>query len=127
MGTGYKGGTDYQHSISENIPIVSKDYSYSSGYFGKATNPKNTFVRIIESDDPAATGKDFYDKIAHGAIVEKLDNGKGEIASLQDGTIITFRPTTKSDTNPGIQINISQSSDDGGLKSQKIHFEKKED
>ena len=127
MGTGYKGGTLYQHSISENIPSVSKDYPYTNVYFGKATNTNNTFVRIIESDDPAAAGKDFYDKIAHGGIIEKLDNGKGEKVSMQDGTIITFRPTTKSDTNPGIQINISQSSDDGGLKSQKIHFKKKED
>lgn len=126
MGTGYKGGTSYQHSVSENIPNVSKSYNYSNGYFGQPTNPKNTFVRIIESDDPTATGKDFYDKIAHGAIVESLKNGKGEKASMQDGTVITFRPTTKSDSNPGVEINISGSSNHDGLKSQKIHFELKE-
>lgn len=127
MGTGYKGGTEYQHSISENIPAVSKDYDYSNGYFGKPTNPKNTFVRIIESDDPVSTGKDFYDKIALGAKIEPLKNGKGEKASMQDGTVIIFRSITKSDNNPGVDINITKSSDNGGLKSQKIHFELKEE
>lgn len=127
MGTGFKGGTPYQYSVSQNISTIKKDYKIEDGYFGRATNKRNTYVRIIESEDPAATGKDFYDKIALGAKVEKLSNGKGEKASLQDGTIIVFRPTTKSDNNPAVEINITKSNDNGGLKSQKIHFEYKKE
>jgi len=48
---------------------------------------------------------------------------KGVITKMADGSIITFRPTTKSDNNPGVDINIEKSTDNGGLKKQKIHFE----
>lgn len=46
---------------------------------------------------------------------------------MADGSIITFRPTTKSDDNPGVDINISKSINSGGIKQQKIHFEKEDD
>jgi hypothetical protein len=121
MGVGYKGDATYYHSISENVPVLAKTYSLKNGYFGvKGTSEK---VRVIYSDDPAKTGKDFYDKIAYGGIESNLPNGKGVITKMADGSIITFRPTTKSDNNPGVDINIEKSSDNGGLKKQKIHFE----
>ena len=81
-------------------------------------------VRIIYCDDPATTGKDFYDKITHRGIKEALENRKGFKTTMTDGTIITFRPSTKSNNNPGVDINISKSDSHGNLKQQKIHFEK---
>ena len=46
---------------------------------------------------------------------------------MADGSIITFRLTTKSDNYPGVNINVSKSTDPGDIKQQKIHFGKEED
>lgn len=119
----YKGNAPRHYAITENVSSVAKDYLYHDGYFGVRGNGKQ--VRIIYSDDPAFTGKDFYDKIAYGGIEKDLENGKGKITKMADGTVITFRPTTKSDDNPGVDINIEYSSNHGKLKKQKIHFERK--
>lgn len=56
-----------------------------------------------------------------------LDNGKGKITYMADGSIITFRPITKSDNYPAVNINISRSTDYGGIKTQKIHFGKEDE
>ena len=45
---------------------------------------------------------------------------------MADGSVITFRPTTKSDNYPGVDINISKSTSSGDLKQQKIHFGKED-
>ena len=41
---------------------------------------------------------------------------------IADGTIITWRITSRSDDTPVVEINIKRSSHTGGLKAQKIHF-----
>jgi len=41
---------------------------------------------------------------------------------MEDGTVITMREVSSSDGSPAIDINISGSSDSGGLNDQKIHF-----
>lgn len=46
---------------------------------------------------------------------------------MADGSMVTFRPTTKSDDYPGVDINVIYSSNSGNLKQQKIHFGKKGD
>lgn len=46
---------------------------------------------------------------------------------MADRSIITFRATTKSDDYPGVDINISKSTDSGGIKQQKVYFGKKDD
>lgn len=127
MGVSYKGGAERYHSINDNVSKVSQSYDYNNGYFGEPGTGNK--VRIIYSDDPASTGKDFYDKIAYGGIETYLDEdnpSKGVKTEMADGTIITFRPTTKSDDNPGVDINIEYSNNHGDLKKQKIHFEKGE-
>lgn len=123
MGLGYKGGALSYYSISDNVSEVSKTFPLKNGYFGNAGN--NSKVRIIYSEDPNKTGKTFYDQIAYGGIESPLANGKGYKTNMADGTIITFRPTTSSDNNPGVDINIAKSNAHGDLKQQKIHFEKK--
>ena len=52
---------------------------------------------------------------------------------MADGSIITFRPITKSDNYLAVSdnylavnINISRSTDSGGIKTQKIHFGKED-
>jgi len=81
-------------------------------------------LRVIFDKDPATAGERFFDLIAYGGIEEFLPNGKGIKVSMADGTIITFRPKTKSDNYPGVTINVIKSKKHGDLKDQKIHFEK---
>ncbi|MDO5440570.1 MAG: hypothetical protein Q4F12_03425 [Erysipelotrichaceae bacterium] len=118
----YKGGASYYHNISENVNMVSHFYSYKDGYFGKKSKSKDNYVRIIESKNPLQTAKDFYDKIAYGGIENPLEGGKGHTTKMEDGTILTFRPTSSSDGSPAVDINIKGSDAHGKLKSQKIHF-----
>lgn len=124
MGVSYNGGSPKFHSISDNISSLKKSFKYNNGYFGE--NGTSNRVRIIYGNDPASIGKEFYDKISFGGIEKNLPNGKGKITYMADGSIITFRPTTKSDNYPGVDINISKSTDSGGIKQQKIHFEKED-
>lgn len=125
MGVHYKGGVTSYHSISDNVKTVANSYKYNKGYFG--VQGSGNRVRVIYSDNPASTGKDFYDKLAFGGVEKGLPNGKGKITYMADGSIITFRPTTKSDNYPGVDINISKSTSSGDLKQQKIHFGKEDD
>ena len=118
----YKGNAPRHYSITENVSNVAKTYQYKNGYFGEEGTSNR--IRIIFSDDPASAGKDFYDKIAYGGIEEDMPNGKGQTTKMADGTVISFRPTTKSDDNPAVGINIEYSDNHGNLKKQKIHFEK---
>lgn len=125
MGVSYKGVTLYYHSINDNISSVKNSFKYHNGYFGEQGTSSR--VRVIYGNNPASMGKYFYDKIAFGGIEKDLPNGKGKVTYMADGSIITFRATTKSDDYPGVDINISKSTDSGGIKQQKVHFGKKDD
>lgn len=118
----YKGGANYYRNICENLSTVSKSYQYSNGYFGKKSNPKDNYVRIIESSNVLETSEDFYNKITYGGTEKPLNGGKGFVSKMEDGTIITYRPVSSSDGSPAVDINIEKSIGSGGLKKQKIHF-----
>ena len=120
MGTGFKGGTYTHHSISDNLSALKSNYKYSKGYFGDKGKGRD-FTRNIVSDNPAKTAKEFYDIAAKGGI-EKTTS-KGKISKMADGTIFSYRETSSSDGTPVVEINIKYSTDNGGVKYQKIHFE----
>lgn len=120
----YKGNTSTYHSISDNIPSMKESYAYNNGYFGKIGKSRVTDIRQIDCSDPIRESKKFYDKLANGGIEEILPNGKGVITSMKDGTVITYRVITSTEGSPAVDINIKRSSDTGGIKKQKIHFEK---
>jgi hypothetical protein len=125
MGVSYKGGVQSYHGITDNLTGLKSSFKYKNGYFGdKGTSSQ---VRVIYGNDPVNIGKDFYKKISFGGIEKDLDNGKGKITYMADGSIITFRPITKSDNYPAVNINISRSTDSGGIKTQKIHFGKEDE
>ena len=128
MGLGYKGDTGHHHTIGENVPALTTDYPLTNGYFGSKGDSQDNIIRHIESADPSATAKDFYDKAAYGGveneILDKNGNVKGATTKMADGTVITWREVSNSDGSPAIDINIKYSSDSGGLKGQKIHFVK---
>lgn len=126
MGLGFKGDAGHYHSIRENLDTVKNAYGFNNGYFGEpsSSNVKNNRRNIV-SNDPQSTAKEFYDKIAYGGKENKLENGKGYMTSLKDGTIITWRPlSSSSDGSPAVDINIIYSTDHCGIKQQKIHFVK---
>lgn len=125
MGVSYKGKIQSYQSIGDNISNLKKSFKFVNGYFGERGSSSS--VRVIYGKDPISIGKEFYNKIAFGGIEKDLSNGKGKITYMADGSIITFRPITKSDNYPGVNINISKSTDSGGIKQQKIHFGKEED
>jgi hypothetical protein len=122
MGTGYKGGSKYYRSIGQNILLMLSKYAYNNGRFGVNSPSTGNKTRNISSDDPAATAKDFYDKIALGGIEKTYNNGALKITYMADGTIISTRKVSRSDGTPVVEINISRSTHTGGLKEQKIHF-----
>ena len=84
-------------------------------------------TRHIESKNPISTSTDFYNKLTHGAIEKNLPNGKGTVAKLADGTIVSYRKISSSDGTPAVDINIKRSKESGGIKQQKIHFVKEKD
>lgn len=70
------------------------------------------------------TAKKFYEAAGRGGI-EKV-YPKGKLTILSDGTIISYRKISTSDGTAVVEINIRQSSNNGGVKYQKIHFVKGE-
>lgn len=119
MGTGFKGGTVTQHSISNNISSLKSNYSYSNGYFGVQGHGRS-HTRNIISKNPIKTAKSFYNTAAKGGI-ETL-RGNLKYSKMADGTIISYRQVSKSDGTSVVEINIRYSTNTGGLKYQKIHF-----
>ena len=129
MGT-YKGGADHYHSISENIPIVIKDYPLFNGLFGELGEGRSLAIRNIKSDDPQATAKDFYDKLGHGGIESKLYYKDGSVKGLRvkmaDGSVLNWRPVSSSpDKSPAVDISVETIDNHGNIVTQKIHFIKR--
>ena len=128
MGT-YKGGADHYHRISENITRIRADYElHDDGLFGEPGNSKSSKIRNIRSDDPSATAKDFYDKLAYGGIEEPLykkdGSPNGWETKMADGSILNWRPVSSSDKSPAVDIFISSTDETGEITTQKIHFVK---
>ena len=119
MGTGYKGGATHYHSIGQNILITSSKYQYSNGRFGVSSPSTGNKTRNISSATPLDTAKDFYNKIAFGGTENVYNNGNRKITQMADGTIITWRKISSSDSTPVVEINISNSNHSGGVKNKK--------
>lgn len=123
---GFKGGTSIQHSIGDNLDDLKDNYDYREGYFGTPSARKNSRVRHIESGDPLATARDFYDRAAKGGLEEPLPNGRGVKTTMSDGTVVSMCEVSGSDKTPVVEIIVRRSDDSGGVKEQKIHFIRKE-
>lgn len=130
MGLSYKGGASHFHSLSENLDALKDNYPYNkdNGYFGNKGQSNDNHVRNISSPDPLAESKKFYDIVAHGGIessnYSKDNKVTSAITRLADGTVVTWRETSASDGTPAVDVNIKRSTDNGGIKRQKIHFVK---
>lgn len=125
MGTGFKGGSSHFHSIGENVPALRSrfDLNENTGYFGSPGRSSDKSIRNIGADDAVTVAMEFYDTAAYGGVEKNLPNGKGVYTEMRDGSVLTFRVASSSDGSPAVSINISSNStDNGGIKTQKIHF-----
>ena len=108
--------SEHISSLEDNAISMASDYPYDSkGYFGE----KGKNCRVISSDNPEKTSKDFYQKIGRGGTLSDLPNGKGTKTLLSDGTLIVHRLITSTKDSPAIEITVSGSTK---IKNQKIHF-----
>ena len=64
MGTGYKGGAPYYHSIAENLPELTNKYKFQKWYFGERGTSSQ--IRVMVCSDQYSESKAFYDKLAYG-------------------------------------------------------------
>ena len=132
MGTGNYGGfdntkgaknTSSKSTLNNNIKNTQKIYPLTAGgYFGQ--KGKNT--RVIETDNPILESKRFCRLIGKGGKIDKLNNNKGIKITLDDGTIISYRIITKTKNSPAIEINIKKCIEKTKVKTQKIHFIRRE-
>lgn len=56
---GYKDGASSFHGVCDNLDMLAGAFPLREGYFGRATRPNNSRVRIIESESPLETAREF--------------------------------------------------------------------
>ena len=125
MGLTYKGGAKHHHSLKENLQNHESNslFQRHGNHYGEI-NGKSAKVTTIKSNDPIKTAQEFFDKIGYGgkfminSSTGRLDQN---LVYMYDGTIIYYRVTSKSGS-PAISINVSNSRDNCGLRTHKIHF-----
>lgn len=117
---GKKSGSSNKTTFAGNAKKAAKKYGLNkSGYFGD----KGRNCRLIYSDDPVKTSTDFYRTLSKGGKESKLNNGKGVQTVFEDGTRVVHRINTSTPGSPAVDITITKGS---SVKSQKIHFKRKE-
>ncbi len=60
MGTGYKKNTAYNHSISDNMPKTTSEFSFYNGYFGIKWDCRKGYSRHIVSNNPIQVAEKSY-------------------------------------------------------------------
>lgn len=126
---GYSKQKRKRGTVGYNAHKMRRKYPLNEqGYFGKKGKSKGKpgqkqVVRVIESRNQYKTAKDFYSKISKGGKEKPLHNGRGKRKDLSDKTAIVYREKTGSPNSPAVNLNTPKNSK---VKSQKIHFEKKQ-
>lgn len=122
MGHGYKGGSEAFRSLADNCSKLKENFPFSQGYFGFRGKSGSSAVRNVYSDNPLSEARIFYDMIFCGGLEESIGKGKWK-TTMADGTVVVMREVShSSDGSPAVDINVRFSTDEHGVKSQKIHF-----
>lgn len=116
MGGASGGGWVSSGLLAQNIANLAKKYPLGpDGKFGK---PGKATAQVIESRNPLATAKEFYEQLSLGReSITSLTSGSGESASMGNRQFVVFRPSSKSG-GPAISIRSKGSPD----VDYKIHF-----
>ena len=89
------------------------------GNFGSKSKKKGSKSRVFETDNPARTAYDFQSRAARG-YVSMTKIKWGQVMTMSDGTIITYRMRSSSkDHTPVVELQVHNMP---GVRSQKIHF-----
>ena len=119
-GASTEQATPLKSNIQDNAKLLAQKYVLTpSGYFGE----KGKNCRVIATTTPEDTSVAFYKQIGKGGQTIPLNNKKGTMTVLDDGTRIVHRLITSTKGSPAIEITISGSP---LVKDQKIHFIKGE-
>lgn len=104
------------------------NFNPNSGYFGQYKDGNRSKTRIVYTDnDPIKETKILFDQLTKGARVEQDIPNKMWHATLKDGSRVTLRINHPTPAHaPAVMISVRKSNDNAGIKSQKIHFIKKE-
>lgn len=116
--------------ISSNLKSIERNFGMTqSGYIAKkykenGASNRRTFV----SKDPVDSAKRLFRTLGRGGVQKPIKNKDGVIKgwtrTMKGGDVITYRPRESSDGSTVVDINIF--SKHTSVKSQKIHFYKKE-
>ena len=128
---GTVGADAAKHTVADNLASTEKKFPLSeAGYFGRKSGKGNTrtSTRQIESPTPVKTSREFFHLLANhpekiGRIRDNNGRPKGIMATMKDGTVITYRKRMSSDGSPVVDINVTKVAD-GRVRTQKIHFVK---
>ena len=117
-GGGYSSSPSSFEHLARNVDRLAQDYRLTpGGRFGE----KGDNSRVITSENPNATAREFWKALSKGGRVRSLPNGKGEGAFFDDGSHVVFRPITSTENSPAISIRI-MTKGRGIAANQKIHF-----
>ena len=116
MGAGSGGGPSIKGpSLQANIARLQHKFTFSNkaGKFGVSGSGR---ARVIVSENPKATARQFFESLSIGSVKTK---GAGwELGKFSDGSAVFFRPISKSG-GPAVNIKVK------GSKPirYKVHFE----
>jgi hypothetical protein len=110
--------------FTDNLSRLSKrfEFNHQTGYFGVVGQSRRGYVRNLFGENRLKTAEEFFQIASVGSIIRPMKNGKGTEAVFNDGSKLTFRPTSKSDGSPAIELDINTTK----VKKQRIHFMNKE-
>ena len=74
----------------------------------------------IECRDPVSESASFYEQIGKGGEMRTIPGREGTVTKLDDGTRITYRVLTSSESSPAVDINVKRANTN--INGQKIHF-----
>lgn len=118
--------TKKDETINDKIQSLSKYYKYneSDGSFGEHNPGSGRVYNIKVNEPPEKVARKFWNVLSNGGLIENKGYGL-EIATLKDGTVITYRSVTKSGP-PAIEINVRKTKIRTNIKNFKIHFIKED-
>ena len=108
-----------QRGVISNDNVSKMSGKFAPNEYGNFGRPsKNT--RIIECRDPVSESASFYEQIGKGGEMRTIPGREGTVTKLDDGTRITYRVLTSSESSPAVDINVKRANTN--INGQKIHF-----
>lgn len=116
--------------ISSNLKSIKRNYGLTdAGYIAQKYRKNDASnKRIFLSKNPVESAKRLFRTLGRGGIQKPIRDKDGSIKgwtrTMKGGDVITYRPRRSSDGSSVVDINIT--SNQPGIKCQKIHFYHKE-